>query len=147
VRGIEIAALAAAVVLAAACGGGAAKPDAGPGSDSASDTGAVDTGGGACDPAAQNCGAAMKCDFGCQGTTAVVACWPAGDGGVGAACTNLTTCAAGTACLGLPTAGTACRKYCNVDGDCATGERCHNDTVSVACGATPATSLSLHFCH
>ena len=138
-------ALALAVTLAAACGGSAAKTDAGSGNDSAADTGAVDTGG-ACDPAAQNCGAGMKCDFGCQGTTAIVACWPAGDAGVGTTCSNLTTCAAGTACTAISTAGTICRKYCNVDGDCATGERCHNDTVGVACGA-PATSLSLHFCH
>ena len=72
VRRMKIA-LALAVTLAAACGGSAAKTDAGSGNDSAADTGAVDTGG-ACDPAAQNCGAGMKCDFGCQGTTAIVAC-------------------------------------------------------------------------
>jgi hypothetical protein len=39
-----------------------------------------------------------------------------------------------------------CLKYCAGDGDCATGERCHNDNVGVACGA-PATTLVLHYCY
>ena len=53
---------------------------------------------------------------------------------------------AGTACIAISTPGTVCRKYCDTDGDCPTGERCHNDSVSVACGA-PATPLALHFCY
>jgi hypothetical protein len=129
-----------------ACGGtGGASTDAGPGGDGSADTGAT-TG---CDPVAQSCGAAQKCDFGCQGTTAVVACWPSTDGGViGSLCSAAMPCGRGTGCIATAaTAGAAaCRKYCAGDSDCATGERCHNDTVAVACGA-PATSLALHFCY
>ena len=142
-QGAAAQALAAVALLMAACGGtGGASADAAPGTDAP-----ADSGGTACDPVAQNCGPGQKCDFGCQGTAAVVACWPATDGGmVGTTCTNTSTCAAGTACIAISTAGTVCRKYCNTDADCATGERCHNDSVGVACGA-PATSLALHFCH
>jgi hypothetical protein len=136
-------AFAAVATLMTACGGtGASRTDAAPGADAP-----AETAGTACDPAAQNCGAGQKCDFGCQGAMAVVACWPATDGGVvGTTCTTVATCSAGTACIAISTAGTVCRKYCDTDGDCPTGERCHNDTVTVSCG-TPATPLSLHFCH
>lgn len=136
-------ALAVATLLMTACGGsGGAKADAAPGSDAP-----ADTGGTACDPVVQNCGTAKKCDFGCEGAMAVLACVPATDGGVvGTPCTTAMTCAAGTACIAMSTTGTVCRKYCNTDSECATGERCHNDTITIGCG-TAAPSLSLHFCH
>ena len=77
----------------------------------------------------------------------IMACWPgAGGGAIGDACATAMSCAAGSACIGLPTQGTTCRKYCMVDGDCATGERCHNDTVGLNCGGT-VSSMLLHFCH
>ena len=137
-------------LAATACGGtSAATVDAGPGGDGPADTAPADTGTMGCDPAAQSCGAAQKCDFGCAGTTAVVSCWPSTDGGViGSLCsTNAMPCGRGTGCVARAGAGPAtCLKYCASDGDCATGERCHNDSVGVACGA-PATTLALHFCY
>ena len=153
VRKLALAAIVA--VAAAACGGNSdGTPDAAPGGDGATGDGPAgdapaDTGAMACDPVAQSCGAAQKCDFGCAGTTAVVACWPSTDGGaIGSPCSAAMPCGRGTGCIAnAATAGAAaCRKYCAGDGDCATGERCHNDTVAVACGA-PATSLTLHFCY
>jgi hypothetical protein len=133
-----------------ACGGASAVTvDAGPGDDGAAGDGPADTGAMGCDPAAQSCGAAQKCDFGCAGTTAVVGCWPSTDGGViGSLCSTAMPCGRGTGCVAIASTGGAasCRKYCAGDGDCATGERCHNDSVGVACGA-PATSLALHFCY
>jgi hypothetical protein len=148
VRGLAfLATLAALAALAAACGSGGAT------SDAASDTGggadvAPDGGAQLCDPAAQNCASGSKCDFGCDGTTATVACRPdIGSGAIGAACSTTTMqCAKGTACITMPGGGPLCRKYCAGDGDCATGERCHNDNVGVACGA-PATTFLLHFCY
>jgi hypothetical protein len=138
-------ALAAVVaVTVAACGGtGAVTADAGPRDDGAAETGAA-----GCDPVAQSCGAGQKCDFGCAGNTAVVGCWPSTDGGViGTPCAAAMPCARGGGCVASSSSGGAfCRKYCASDGDCATGERCHNDTVGVACGG-PATSLALHFCY
>ena len=35
----------------------------------------------------------------------------------------------------MPGGGPTCRKYCATDGDCATGERCHNVTVGVTVSA------------
>jgi hypothetical protein len=142
--------LAAAMAMAAAtaaCGGTAGVTvDAGP-VDGRADTPAPDTGPTGCDPVAQTCGAAQKCDFGCAGATAVVGCWPSTSGGtVGSPCSSAMPCAAGTGCVTVAGTAAACRKYCAGDGDCASGERCHNDTVGVACGG-PATSLALHFCH
>jgi hypothetical protein len=102
-----------------------------------------------CDPFAQNCPPNQKCDFRCVGSSAVVDCQPGGDGGpVGSSCSTTTVlCARGTGCLSMAGgAGPPCRKYCAADGDCATGERCHNVTVGVACsGGT--TSFNLHYCY
>ena len=133
---------AAAALVVAACGGhGGAAMDAGPGEDAAPDAGVT-----GCDPAAQNCPAGSECDFGCQGITAVVACRPDnGSGALGAVCSGALPCARGSGCLSAD-AGVACRKYCASDGDCATGERCHNVTVAVACGGS-STSLLLHYCY
>jgi hypothetical protein len=131
--------------LAAACGS-----DNGSTSDAASDAGTGSEGGTQlCDPAAQDCASGSKCDFGCEGTTAVVACRPDnGSAAIGAACSTTTMqCAKGSGCVAIASGGgPLCRKYCAGDGDCATGERCHNDSVGVACGA-PATTLLLHFCY
>jgi len=124
-------------------GGGAA--DAGV--DAAADAGGADSGTLTCDPFAQDCPADQKCDFRCQGTTAVVDCQPSTDGGtVGSACSTTMPCSRGTGCLSVAGMGVACRKYCSGDSDCATGERCHNVTVAVACGAGP-TSFALHICY
>ena len=69
--------LAAVLLATAGCGGkGGGTPTDG-GADVPADTGRdvpADTGSGSCDPALQDCAAGSKCDFGCQGTTAVVAC-------------------------------------------------------------------------
>ena len=148
---MRVLALASVVALATtACGGtSAVTVDAGPRDDGAAGDGPADTGAMGCDPAAQSCGAAQKCDFGCSGTTAVVRCWPSTDGGVvGSLCSTAMPCGRGTGCVAIASTGGAasCRKYCAGDGDCATGERCHNDSVGVACGA-PATQLALHFCY
>jgi hypothetical protein len=154
-RARTLALAASLAVAAAACGGtSAVTPDAGPGSDGAVGDGRAgdaptDTGALGCDPVAQSCGPGQKCDFGCAGTTAVVACWPGADGGVvGSLCSAAMPCGRGTGCIATAAnaGAAACRKYCASDGDCATGERCHNDSVGVACGA-PATSLALHFCY
>ena len=142
--GAAVAVLAGVAALATACGGtGALSADAGPGGDGPAEASAP-----SCDPAAQNCGAsALKCDFSCMEGTAVVACIPnTGDGGIGSTCAPAMPCARGTACVTMATTGSLCLKYCAGDGDCATGERCHNDTVGVGCGG-PATSLALHFCY
>jgi hypothetical protein len=131
----------------AACGSNST-PNADAGVDVPADTGA-EAGAAMCDPAAQNCPAADKCDFRCQGSAAVVDCVQStGGGALGSACSDALPCARGTACLTAPGAGAACRKYCAVDGDCATaaGERCHNVTVAVACAGT-STSLLLHYCY
>jgi hypothetical protein len=79
---------------------------------------------------------------------ASVACRPdIGSAAIGATCSTTTTqCAKGSGCVSMAGTGPLCRKYCDSDGDCATGERCHNDTVGVACGA-PATTFLLHFCY
>jgi hypothetical protein len=154
--------LASALVVAAvaastatACGGkSASTTDAGvdgatmaDGSTMVDGTAIADTGPAACDPYAQNCGAGMKCDFGCQGTTMVMACWPSSGGGaIGDACATAMSCAGGSACIAISTQGTSCRKYCTVDGDCATGERCHNDNVGLNCAGT-VSSMLLHLCH
>lgn len=143
-------AFAAAVVLATgACSGGNgpatdAAADLGSGGDAPADTTPV-----TCDPAAQDCASGSECDFGCDGTTAAVRC--RADNGtvaIGGACsTTAMQCAKGSGCVARPTSGGAfCLKYCASDGDCATGERCHNDNVGVACGA-PATTFLLHFCY
>jgi hypothetical protein len=141
-------AIATALVLAAgACGGGKgaamdAAADAGSGGDVAVDTGAA-----SCDPALQDCASGSECDFSCEGGAAVVACRPDnGNGAVGAACSPSMPCGQGSACIGSVDAGVICRKYCSVDGDCATGQRCHNDNVSINCG-TPVSVLLLHTCY
>jgi hypothetical protein len=138
-------ALAVVVALAAACSGakgGGAATDGGPGGDGPTDAGLA-----ACDPAAQNCPATSKCDFGCEGSTAVLACRPGGDGGaLGSACSAATPCARGSGCLTAEDGGVACRRYCTGDGQCATGERCHNVTVTVNCGG-PGSQLPLHYCY
>ena len=138
--------LAAAALGAWTCGGnGGRATDAGV--DAPTDAGGADLGTLACDPAAQNCPADQKCDFRCQGSAAVVDCQPSTDGGaVGSACSTTAPCSRGTGCLSVAGMGVACRKYCSGDGDCATGERCHNVTVAVACGAG-ATSFALHVCY
>jgi len=148
-------ALVLAVVAPTACGGqGSASPDAA-GSDApvdiAADTAGIDApvdGTAACDPAAQDCASGSECDFGCQGTTAVVACRPDnGSAANGAACSTTTMqCVKGSGCVTMPGGGPMCRRYCAGDGDCATAERCHNVSLGVACGG-PATTLALHFCY
>jgi hypothetical protein len=138
-----------ALVFAGACGSkGSGTPAAAIDSNVGADgNNAADTGAASCDPFAQDCGAGKKCDFGCQGTAMVVACWPSSGGGaIGDACTTAMSCAAGSGCVGISTQGTACRKYCATDGDCASGERCHNDTVGLNCAGT-VSSMLLHFCH
>ena len=100
-----------------------------------------------CDPYAQNCPTGSKCAFGCDGTTATIACRADNGGGaIGSACSSPMACTKGADCLILPVGGGACRKYCAGDGDCATGERCHNVDVTVNCGG-PLTPLPLHFCY
>ena len=135
----------ATLATGACSSGNGSASDAGPGADVAVDTSAI-----ACDPAAQDCASGSKCDFGCQGDAAVVACRPDnGTAAIGATCSTTTMqCAKGSGCVTMPGGGPTCRKYCagDGDGDCATGERCHNDSVGVACGA-PATTLLLHFCY
>ena len=113
--------------------------------DTASDTG---IGSFACDPGLQNCASASdECDFACQGGAAVVACRPDnGTASIGAPCSMTMPCAKGLGCIGMPADGVVCRKYCTSDTDCATGQRCHNDSVGVNCG-TPQTTLLLHTCY
>lgn len=146
-----------AALAVAACSSKSTNMDAG--SDTAVETGGtndtggtMDTGGAdlapqSCDPFAQNCGTGQKCDFFCQGSAAVLACEAStGTGAVGSPCSASMPCAAGNGCFATSTLPEACRKYCMSDGDCATGERCHNVTVGVACtGGT--TSFALHFCY
>ena len=132
-----------AALAAGACGSESASP-----SDAASDVGAnSDAGVMSCDPAAQNCASGSECDFACEGGAAVVACRADnGTGAVGAACSAAMPCGKGSACIGSVDAGVVCRKYCAGDGDCLTGQRCHNDNVTINCGA-PATVLLLHTCY
>src|SRR5262249_14359289 len=112
----------------------------------AADAGA-DSGPTSCDPAAQNCAAAQKCDFACQGSTAVVGCVRStGGGAIGSACSAAQPCAGGGGGLTGPDAGAAGRGDCAGDGDCATGERCHNVSVAIACGGA-STPLPLHYCY
>ena len=144
--GVMVALATVVALTVAACGAGkAAGADAGTDVGSREDS-APDVNGSACEPALQNCSAGSKCDFGCQGSTALVACRADnGDGGLGTACSGNMPCAGGTGCLGLPDGGVVCRKYCTADADCPTGERCHNASVGVACAGT-STSLPLQFC-
>ena len=141
------AALMLAIVAAtapAACGGGSsAGTDAGTGVDTAADAAVT----GSCDPFTQDCQAGSKCDFGCDGTTAAVACRADnGSGALGSACSASMPCSKGTGCLTSPDAGSTCLKYCAGDGDCATSERCHNVSVAVACGGS-SPPLLLHVCY
>ena len=100
-----------------------------------------------CDPHAQDCPAASKCDLVCDGTTATVACRADNGGGaLGSACSPSMACAKGTGCLTSLDAGSTCMKYCASDGDCATGQRCHNVDVTLNCGG-PQTPLPLHVCY
>jgi len=133
-----------AATIPAACGGKTAAPV-----DAATDVGGSPEGGTTtCALAAQDCpSSGDKCDFGCQGTMAVISCTHSTDGGaIGGACSATAPCARGGACLTAEDAGVACRKYCAGDGDCAAGQRCHNVTVVVTCGGT-STPLSLHYCY
>ncbi len=141
-------ALAIVVALTATACGAAKTAGADAGTDVGSrEDSAPDVSGSGCEPALQNCSAGSECDFGCQGSTALVACRPDnGDGGVGTACSGNMPCQRGSACLGLPDGGVVCRKYCAADGDCPTGERCHNASVGIACAGT-TTSLPLQFCY
>jgi hypothetical protein len=145
--------LAVAALALGSCGGkSGSPPDAGgvPDSSGGPDTGAdgVVMGTMTCDPGVQNCAAGQKCDFNCQGgETATVSCVADGTGALGATCSFSMPCARGNGCLTMPTGGgSMCRKYCASDTDCATGERCHNDTVFVRCTG-PETSFLLHFCY
>ena len=137
---------AAAALMFSSCGGSSGAADAGSGQDVGTTDAAVD-GVITCDPAAQDCPGAQKCDFICPGSLPVVTCGDDGSSALGAACSFSMPCAKGTGCLALPSGGGAiCRKYCAGDGDCATGERCHNDNVSVRCSG-PVTTFLLHFCY
>jgi hypothetical protein len=142
VTSATVAMTAFAALAIVGCGGPAGTArDAATGDDRAAD------GASGCDPAAQNCPAGTKCDFGCQQDTAVVACRADNDGGaLGSACAAAMPCAKGTGCLTAPDAGSACRKYCVGDGDCLAGERCHNVSVAVACGGA-SPPLALHYCY
>ena len=133
-----------AATAPAACGGGSGTgTDAGPDGDAAADAAAP----GSCDPALQDCPAGSKCDFGCQGTMTTVACRvDNGPGALGSACSAAMPCTRGTGCLTSPDAGSTCLKYCAGDGDCGTGQRCHNVSVSVACGGS-SPPLLLHVCY
>lgn len=138
--------LAAAAALAiAACGGkSAAKADAT--TDATVADAGADSGAAGCDPALQDCPAGSRCDFGCEGSTAVLACHAGADGGaVAAPCSATAPCTRGTGCVATTDAGSLCRKYCTVDGDCATGERCHNVSVSLGCAG--GQLLNLHLCY
>jgi len=139
-------AAAAALAIAACSSTAATGTDAGtdaPASETSADVPAT-----GCDPVAQDCAAGQKCDFGCQGSAAALSCMAGADGGaIGSTCTTATPCARGGACLTAPDAGSLCRKYCAGDGDCATGERCHNVTVTIGCGASSAPTLPLHYCY
>src|SRR5262245_20489125 len=106
--------LAATALAASACGGGGGTPaDAGAdapldtGADTAPADGGVDVAPLACDPAAQDCPAAQKCDFRCQGNTAVVDCGGgAGGGAIGSTCSTTTMpCARGSGCISMPSGG------------------------------------------
>jgi hypothetical protein len=135
--------MALAALAIAGCGGSSSAPtDAAPAADRPADTAAA-----GCDPAAQDCPAGSKCDFGCEATAAVVSCRADNDGGaLGSSCAAAMPCAKGTGCLTTPDAGSACRKYCAGDGDCLASERCHNVSVTVACGGT-SPPLALHICY
>ena len=143
-----IVALGVGAMLTAACGGKTGTPaDAAP-TDVAVDQASSPDGGTTCNLATQDCPSNLdKCDFGCLGTTAVLGCTRGTDGGTpGGPCSATAPCARGAGCLTMPDAGTACREYCASDGDCLTGERCHNVSVAVACGGT-STVLALHYCY
>lgn len=145
--GAAILALVASAMLAS-CGGKAAAPSDGSTPDQPVDQSGSDAGTGACTLAAQDCpSTADKCDFGCQGSAAVISCDHSADGGaLGSACSAGAPCARGAGCLSSEDGGVACRKYCAGDADCAAGQRCHNVTVAVTCGGT-STPLALHYCY
>jgi hypothetical protein len=143
----------AVIAAMAACSskGGSDSGAGGSGGESGSGGGGGGSGGmdasAACDPAAQNCSsAASKCDFHCDGTVAGLGCVAGTDGGaLGSACSAAMPCPRGTGCLSAGDAGVVCRKYCAGDGDCATGERCHNVTVSISCSGA-SSPIALHYC-
>jgi len=148
-RAATLVVAAMAVVIGACSSTSGAPPDGAPGGSGGGMGGAGGTGGvTTCDPAAQNCSSDVaKCDFTCAGTGAVLACIQNTDGGApGSPCSFTTPCPRGTGCLSAADAGVVCRKYCAGDGDCATGERCHNATVSISCSGT-STPIALHFCY
>src|SRR5262245_12610052 len=131
---LVVAVMAAMAACSSKGGGGAdavAGGSGGGGGTGGGGSGGMDASAAACDPAAQNCTSALsKCDFVCQGNVAVLGCTGNFDGGaLGDPCSAALPCAKGTGCLSAD-ASVACRKYCAGDGDCATGERCHNVTVS-----------------
>jgi hypothetical protein len=141
--------VAGAFLAPAACGGKSGAPADASSTDLAVDMGgSPDAGATPCSLAAQDCpSSAEKCDFGCLGTELVVACTRSTDGGaIGTACSAAAPCARGGGCLTAVDAGAACRKYCASDGDCATGERCHNVSVALTCSGTSTTML-LHYCY
>jgi hypothetical protein len=76
-----------------------------------------------------SCGARMKCALGCNGSTPVTACAPAGTFRAGP-CAYNTDCAAGFVC-----AGNVCRQVCRVTVDCPIGMSCKG---SATCGSTPS---------
>jgi hypothetical protein len=138
------AALMLAIVAAtapAACGGGSsAATDAATGGDVAMDAVVM-----SCDPFTQNCPAGSKCDLVCNGTTTVACRADNGGGAPHSVCSSSIPCAKGTGCLTLADAGSTCMKFCAGDGDCATGERCHNVDVTL-CGG-PLEPMFLHICY
>ena len=137
-----VAVVAAAAAIAACSSKSGASADAGLDGSGPADTAAT-----TCDPAAQNCASDTdKCDFVCENGSAVLGCVRNADGGaLGSTSSAAMPCARGSGCLSAD-AGVACRKYCAGDGDCLTGERCHNVTVAVACSGG-STQIPLHYCY
>jgi hypothetical protein len=144
---IVVVALATAL---AACGSGSSARDGGgsdgaaPLADAAGDSAEAAA---ACDPAAQNCGLGMKCDFFCDGTTPVVGCRldPGGGQDANLACSAADYCRRGTGCIAMAATGALCRQYCTTDSDCIAGQ-CHQSMVGVNCGSG-TSNLSLKVCY
>jgi hypothetical protein len=111
--------------------------------DGAADT--TPTGGwpGTCDPVQQNCPAGQQCIGGCNVVGVMAKVFTCATPAAGATATNGQDCGAGCAaghdCYVVPTAegGTrsVCRKYCNVDADCA-GAACVAEGLVCSSGDT-----------
>jgi hypothetical protein len=77
-----------------------------------------------CDLIAQDCGTGQKCAVSGFGMTATTACVMAGTAGEGMACTRtmgMDNCAAGLTCA---RGAGVCRKYCESNSNCLSGQKC-----------------------